>query len=152
MLGRELLGALDEGRRLVLVVGALGLRQQLADPVDQPIRHTTPTSTFSSPYATRSAKAASSPSAACTSTSSSAGNGARCPAVRPGDLPDVVGQLVQQDGLTQRPRLPVPRDRQRDDARWLPVRRALTAPRPQLGRAQPAGQRQHRGSARTDSA
>ncbi len=37
VLGGQLLGALDEGGRLVLVVGALGLGEQLADPVDQPL-------------------------------------------------------------------------------------------------------------------
>ena len=35
--GGELLGALDEGGRLVLVVGALRLREQLADAVDEPV-------------------------------------------------------------------------------------------------------------------
>jgi hypothetical protein len=34
---RQLLRAFDEGRRLVLVVGALGLCEQLADAVDQPV-------------------------------------------------------------------------------------------------------------------
>jgi hypothetical protein len=35
--GGQLLRPLDEGRRLVLVVGPLGLREQLADLVDQPL-------------------------------------------------------------------------------------------------------------------
>ena len=57
----QLLRPLHEGRGLMLVVGALGLRQELADPVDQPIaaglrprcrlrsRHSAPTSTSCSP-------------------------------------------------------------------------------------------------------
>ena len=49
VLRRELLGALDEGGRLVLVVRALGLRQQLADAVDEAVAHSCPTSTASSP-------------------------------------------------------------------------------------------------------
>ena len=60
-------------------------------------------------------------------------------------LPDVVGQLVQQDALPQPPRLAVAGDRQRDRAGRLPVRGALPAARPQLGRRHPSDRRFDRG-------
>ena len=153
MRGGELLGALDEGRRLVLVVGALGLGEQLADPVDEPIPVTAlaPTSTRS--RRTRPA-ARTPPPRRAPRRPAAAGHGGerrrvarrRARSARPRGGRARAAATVSRSAHGS----PCRRHRQRDDPGRLPVGGALAPPQPQPGRARrpEAPRRPGRGRAR----